>query len=323
MEKINAVDLFCGAGGSSWGAVNTNNVNIVAGFDIWKPARDSFKLNFPDAHVYSDRIENLNPYEIHQKIGDIDLILASPECTSHSPARGKKEVCDISRNTAFQVVCFAKEFQPRWIVLENVVSMKKWDRYKELLEKFENLGYVISENLLMAYNFGVPQRRRRLFIIMEFEGKNNYEIESDNNPLMPARNIINMNGEYTYSPLRTKQRAKATLERADRAIAELGSNEPFLIVYYSSDRAGGWQSLDVPLRTITTVDRFAYVRPNGIGHEMRMLQPPELMKAMGITDGFQLANVTRRDKIKLIGNAVCPPIISSIIGSLINRTHNE
>ena len=53
------------------------------------------------------------------------------------------------------------------------------------------------------------------------------------------------------------------------------------MVYYGTDAAGGFQTLNRPLRTITTLDRFAYVRPNGIGHEMRMLQPPELAAAMG------------------------------------------
>ncbi|WP_223201951.1 hypothetical protein, partial [Streptococcus pneumoniae] len=60
------------------------------------------------------------------------------------------------------------------------------------------------------------------------------------------------------TPLFTRDRAKGTLERAERAIKELGPNEPFLLVYYGSDKAGGWQSLDRPLRTVTTLDRFAY-----------------------------------------------------------------
>ncbi len=89
------------------------------------------------------------------------------------------------------------------------------------------------------------------------------------------------------------------------------------MVYYGSDAAGGWQRLDQPLRTITTVDRFALVRPDGKGgHEMRMLQPDELQAAMGFPPEFTLNGTTRRQKIHLLGNAVCPPVMQAIVKSL-------
>jgi len=131
---------------------------------------------------------------------------------------------------------------------------------------------------------------------------------------LPADSIINKNGAYRFSLLRSDRRAEATLQRADRAIAELGNDSPFLLVYYGSDGSGGWQKVDTPLRTITTVDRFAYVRPDEDGqHEMRMLQVPELKKAMGFPEDYRLEHGTRRDKIKLLGNAVCPPVMKAIV----------
>jgi DNA (cytosine-5)-methyltransferase 1 len=137
--------------------------------------------------------------------------------------------------------------------------------------------------------------------------------------LVSAEAIIEPNGIYPYNPLRTKRRAVATLERADRAIAALGNNVPFLIVYYGSDHAGGWQSIDKPLRTITTLDRFAIVRPDGRGHEMRMLQPEELKAAMSMPEEFKIEHGNRRDKIKMIGNAVCPKVMERVLKSLISR----
>ena len=85
------------------------------------------------------------------------------------------------------------------------------------------------------------------------------------------------------------------------------------MVYYGSDHAGGWQSLDAPLRTVTTLDRFALVKPTDSGHVMRMLQPEELKIAMGWPRGFKIKHGTRRDKIKMIGNAVCPPVMREIV----------
>lgn len=131
-----------------------------------------------------------------------------------------------------------------------------------------------------------------------------------------ALEFIEFNGSFRYNPLRTEGRAASTLLKADSAIAELGEDEPFLIVYYGSDKAGGWQSLDRPLRTITTVDRFALVRPSPNGHQIRMLQVPELRRAMGFPNNFRLSHGNRRETIHLLGNAVCPPVMKSIVRSL-------
>jgi DNA (cytosine-5)-methyltransferase 1 len=111
--------------------------------------------------------------------------------------------------------------------------------------------------------------------------------------------------------------ARPTWTRAHRAMRALGPDEQFLLVYYGTDGAGGWQTLDRPLRTITTLDRFALVRPNRDGHEMRMLQPPELASAMGFPADYVWPDTARRNKIKMIGNAVCPPVMQAIVSHII------
>lgn len=72
-------------------------------------------------------------------------------------------------------------------------------------------------------------------------------------------------------------------------------------MYYGSD-GGGWQPLNRPLRTITTLDRFALVQHNGHEPRMRMLQVPELKRAMGFDEDFKLPVGVRRDRIRLLGN---------------------
>ncbi len=132
-----------------------------------------------------------------------------------------------------------------------------------------------------------------------------------------AGDVINKDGTYRTSPLWTGNRAEATLTRARRAIAKLGAGRPFLLVYYGSDGAGGWQRLNVPLRTVTTLDRFAYVRRNGARvYEMRMLQVPELKRAMGFPKAFKLLHGARRDRIHLLGNAVSPPVMRAVVSAL-------
>src|SRR5256885_16727199 len=89
---IRAIDMFSGAGGSSWGA-HKAGVEVVAAFDRWKLAAKNHQQNFPDTKFIRRRLERLSGKklrQLRQKLGPIDLILASPECTSHSPARGNK-----------------------------------------------------------------------------------------------------------------------------------------------------------------------------------------------------------------------------------------
>jgi len=310
-RRVRAIDLFCGAGGSSWGA-QAAGVEIVAAFDMWPVAESVYRDNFPNVKFYSGRIEDHDPDQIAREVGHIDLIMASPECTNHSVAKGNKPRCERSKDTALQVVRFAKAFKPRWVIVENVVSMQNWSKYAGLIRQMAGLGYHSLAQKLNAADFGVPQARRRLFLLFDLEMEP-AKIQPPRRKLKTAAQIINRNGEYSCTPLRTDRRAKPTLERADRAISHLGEKTPFLIVYYGSDHAGGWQSLDAPLRTITTLDRFALVKPSGSGHVMRMLQPEELKAAMGWPRKFRIEHGTRRDKIKMIGNAVCPKVMQETV----------
>lgn len=315
MTKIRALDLFCGAGGSSWGAREAG-VEIVAAFDLWSLAGEAHDVNFPEAEFIQGRLEEHDTDALVRRFGKIDLILASPECTNHSPAKGNKPRCELSKETAFQVVRFAKAFQPRWLVVENVVNMRKWTRYAEFKAALEDLGYHLNEQVLNSALFGVAQSRRRLFILADKQQMPAKIVPPRAKP-KAISDLVDLNGTYRWTPLNKKGRAKPTLERAERGFAALGKNTPFLLVYYGSDGSGGWQRLGRPLRTITTVDRFALVKPDSKhGHVMRMLQVPELQAAMGMPPRMKFETGSRRDRIKMIGNAVCPPVMKHVVGAL-------
>lgn len=317
-QGIRTIDLFCGAGGSSYGARNAG-ANIIAGFDIWEPAIRTYKANFSDAFVFQQDIREINPQKIKDQIGSIDLMLASPECTNHSVAKGAKERSEESKRTVFEVIRFAKVFQPKWLVIENVIQMKSWSEHPRLLGELWRLGYFVKEVKLNSKDYGVPQARERLFLLCTQAEEASFPKPLSENRV-PASSIIDTSDKYKFTPLYSLNRAKKTLERAERAFSEVGKNEPFLLVYYGTDGSGGWQTIDKPLRTITTLDRFAYVVPGRDGHLIRMLQPEELKLAMGFKIDFNLdLNLTRRQKIKLMGNGVCPPVMESIVHSLIKH----
>ncbi len=319
-RSLRAFDIFCGAGGSSCGA-RMAGVELAGAIDIWEEAIETYGLNFPGAKLYHSNIRKVSAKQVAKEVGKVDILLASPECTSHSVARGNREPCDESRRTAFEVIRFAKALKPRWVVVENVVSMQRWDLYAQWLRKLRSLGYKTVEAKLDASDYGVPQSRRRLFVIGDREQEPTIPPKRAGKKrtvrhILESRSIVNGHN-FKFSPLNKPGRAAPTLCRARRAIKELGDSEPFLIVYYGSDAVGGWQSLDRPLRTITTLDRFALVRPNGAGHEMRMLQPSELAAAMGFPEDYGWGTTCRRTRIKLVGNAVSPLMMKAVLDNLI------
>ena len=197
-----------------------------------------------------------------------------------------------------------------WSTCAVGASTRRW------LNRLERLGYKHSEQVLDSADFGVPQSRKRLFIVCDRDQEPPEIVPPGRQLTRSAATILVPNGAYAFVPLKTERRAPRTLQSAEKAIIAIGRDESFLIVYYGTDGGGGWQSLDVPLRTVTTLDRFALVTPTKDGHQMRMLQVPELRKAMGFPPSFKLAHGTRRDQIKMLGNGVCPPVMRAIVRAL-------
>lgn len=312
---LRGMDLFCGAGGSSLGARGAD-IELVCSIDMDQIATATYRDNFPNAEVVNKRLEDVSLPSLKKAVGSVDVILASPECTNHTCAKGSAPRSEASRATALSVVEYAKVFRPRWLVIENVVQMRPWSRYGEFKSALEALGYHLGEQILNAMDFGVPQSRRRLFLVGDLKGPPNLVTYKQRGPKRSVRSILDPVGSWPTTPLRIERRAADTLARADRAIANVGGNEPFLIVYYGTDGSGGWQALNRPLRTITTVDRFALVRPTDDGHVMRMLQVPELRTAMGFDRSYKFEHGTRRDKVRLLGNGVCPPVMKKVVEAL-------
>ena len=204
--------------------------------------------------------------------------------------------------------------------------MKQWERHEELIVTLKNYGYTVNQLLLNSAEFGTPQARKRLFLICDREGSTITQkqlLTSHRKSKKNASSIIDQSDQYKSGPLYKAGRAQSTINRAKRAISSLGKNIPFLIVYYGSDYAGGWQTLDAPLRTVTTIDRFGLVTWEKGEPMLRMLQPTELLKAMGTGTNHKLPVGNRRDKVKLCGNGVCSPVMEIIFKKINRIMENE
>jgi DNA (cytosine-5)-methyltransferase 1 len=202
--------------------------------------------------------------------------------------------------------------------------MKKWKRHDELVTSIESEGYTVSDLLLNSSDFGSAQARRRMFLICDRLGTSVTKLDllKGRRPRSRrAADVISLDFQ-SGTPLRSVGRAQATLDRADRAIKEIGSGVPFLIVYYGSDYAGGWQRLDAPLRTVTTIDRFGLVTWQGKVPYLRMLQPDELAKAMSSIKIHSLPFGSRREKVKLCGNGVSSEVMTHIFYWISSNTQS-
>lgn len=316
LMALRTLDLFCGGGGSSWGA-RAAGAEIVGGVDADPIASSAYARNFAGAQAVNCRMSDATTAATLGDLGRIDLLLASPECTNHTCARGARPVDEASRNTACYVLNFARDLRPRWVVIENVPQMKSWDGYGPLVAELRALGYNLTAAVLDAQHFGVPQQRRRLFIACDLEAVPSLPVGDVLSRRPSVASILDPVGTWASKPLFRPGRAAPTLARAGRAMEALGRNVPFLIVYYGSDASGGWQKLDRPLRTITTIDRFGLVTWIDGEPMLRMLQVPELMRAMGFHGGYSLDGIgSRRDRVRLLGNGVAPPVMEAIVRSL-------
>src|SRR5258705_714213 len=115
--RIRTLDLFSGVGGSSAGA-RSAGAKIVAAVDQWPLATRTYRKNLPGTRVVTQKLDTVRIRAFRKAIRNIDLLIASPECTNHTLGKGSARRSEASRETAFQVTRFAREFKPRWIVVE-------------------------------------------------------------------------------------------------------------------------------------------------------------------------------------------------------------
>ena len=293
---MRAIDLFAGAGGTSTGAVSVG-VEVVASVNHWPVAVATHTLNHPGAmHVCQD-IATVDPTTMPAH----DLMLASPSCVGHTRARGREASHhDACRATADDVLRFAEANRPRAVVVENVPEMMQWARYRSWRMGWSDLGYRVSEQVIDAADAGVPQHRRRLFVVAS-RTRRPIAVPQPAHAHVAARACLDLDAG-AWSPWR--EWCENTRRRVIRGQVDYGAD--CLVPYYGA--AEGGRSLDRPIGTLTTVDRYALVR----GDLARMLTVPEMLRLSSFPAGYQLAG-TKRDGVKLIGNCVPPMLAAWVI----------
>lgn len=298
---MKAIDLFAGAGGFSTGATMAG-CEVVWAANHWPAAVQVHANNHPDTvHVCQD-LQQAD----WTTVPEHDIMLASPACQGHSKARGKNRPHhDAMRSTAWAVVSAAEYHRPQSVVIENVPEYTQWALFPAWCAAMNSLSYALAPSIIDAADHGVPQHRRRLFIVAT-QSKHPVELRLPQREHVGSVSFVDF-GAGRWSDINKAGRSVNTIDRINEGRRQHGSR--FLTAYYGNERGG--RALSRPVGTITTRDRWAVID----GDRMRMLSVSECRRAMGFPDSYRLPD-RAKDAMHMLGNAVVPVVAADIINAL-------
>lgn len=300
-----AIDLFAGLGGWSTGA-RMAGVEVLWAANHWPSAVEWHAANHPSTlHVCQD---------LHQadwsRVPAHDLLLASPCCQGHSKARGKlsgNPQHDASRSTAWAVISALEFHRAAAAVVENVVEFLSWALYPAWEMAVRALGYQVAPHVVDCADLGVPQNRQRLFLVLT-RSRAPLFLQLQKHEHVAAATFVDF-AAGNWSLIEKPGRSPATLERVRNGRQAFG--ERFVMPYYSTGSGRTGRTLERPIGTLTTRDRWAVVD----GPHMRMLTADEVLLGQSFPRG------TKRPTqhgltVHLAGNAVPPLAGAKIIEAL-------
>ncbi|MEK4023415.1 DNA cytosine methyltransferase [Sporosarcina sp. FSL W7-1283] len=314
---LKVVSLFAGCGGADVGLlggfkyIGQNYARlpyeIVYANDIDKKAINTYEKNFGS---YGHRVENGDILNIKEEmIPAHDLLIGGFPCQSFSTVNPTKDPFDDRANLYKEMIRVLKYHKPRFFIAENVkgfMTLHKGEIYKRVCNEFEKAGYNLSSKLLNSADFGIPQKRERVFIVgVRDDLKQGYEFP------LETHDVNGENNKKPWVPLK-------------EVIDSLVPNDP---KYYFSERAvqgmknakknmkrGLWQDLNAPCLTITS--HLAKVSLNSRDPVLlvdpekelyRRFTPREAARIQSFPDSFQLVG-SQGDAYRQIGNAI-PPVL--------------
>jgi DNA (cytosine-5)-methyltransferase 1 len=163
---IHGIDLFAGAGGLSLGAVLAG-VDVKYAVEINHAAASTYRLNHPDTRMVEADVAAIQSLPV--KRGALNILFGGPPCQGFSTSNQRTRTLANPKNWLYrEIFRFARELKPDWVILENVKGLRETAQGKfEVLirREFDALGYASALWVLHATEFGVPQRRSRLFFV--------------------------------------------------------------------------------------------------------------------------------------------------------------
>lgn len=350
------LDLFCGAGGFSYGMDKNSKFNTVLALDFDEKALETFKRNIPNAEVVLGDITDKkvkNSIIKKSKELKVNMIIGGPPCQGFS-MKGKKLGLKDPRNFLFkEYLDIVQKLQPKVFVIENVkglcLTSNGWFK-DEILKSINNMGYKVSVGLLNAQDFGVPQSRERTIFICS----KNLSIDLPKPTVKEYRTVRDaisdlsylnsgegdFESEYIKSPESTYQ--KTMRKGSKRLFNHKASNHKKIAIdklklippeqgkEYLPEELHGKQQFKTTWGRLKwdsvspTIDTRFDASSNGTNNHPylnRAITPREAARIQSFDDKF----VFYGSKVyvrKQIGNAV-PPLMAKAIADKIDKTIND
>ncbi|MFR8565186.1 MAG: DNA cytosine methyltransferase [Blautia sp.] len=286
------IDCFAGGGGASVGIEMALGRHVDIAINHDPEAIRMHKANHPDTlHLTEDIFKvDLHKYVKGRKVA---LMWASPDCTSHSKAKGGQPRKRGLRILPWAVYKHAKQILPEVIIMENVEEIQQWgpldkkgrpikerqgEDYKKFITAMKSLGYAFDSRELVAADYGAPTTRKRWYAIFRRDGKD--IIWPEQTHFKDSEPKWKQCGEFIdWSDIgksifgRKKPLAEATQKRIANGIRKYIIENPkpyivenddaiaFLIQYHGEQKAGEsrGQLLSEPIKTIDTSNRYGLI----------------------------------------------------------------
>ena len=296
---MKVLDLFAGCGGMSLGFQNAG-FEIAAAFDNWKPCIQVYKANFEHPIFEKD----LSDTENHRLLYEIeaDMIIGGPPCQDFSSA-GKRDENQGRGDLTIDFAKIVEKIAPEWFVMENVERITKSNKLEEAIKILTSAGYGLSIKVLDASLCGVPQSRKRFFMIGHLHSKNgfldNYLLKNQSKRPMTIFDYLgeSLDTEFYYRHPRSYMR-RGIFSIYEPSPTIRGVNRPIPKNYRKHD--GDACDVNEKVRPLTTLER-SYIQTF-----------PKDFKFFG----------TKTDLEQMIGNAV-PVNLATFVGNCIKEYKND
>lgn len=338
-RKISLVDLFSGCGGMTVGVAEACRalglrIEPVLAVDLDETAREVYSCNFPEAELSKSPIEKLLPgdpgdelhdveVELRARLGHIDVVVGGPPCQGHSDLNNHTRRSDPKNALFLKMARFAEVAEPEHIIIENVngVLHDKGGVFERTKAHLELLGYAVDHGTLDAVRFGVPQRRRRVFMVASRRRTPELSRLEGMFGTRP-RDVDWAIRDLLFAPYRGSFDEPSTPTAVNQSrIDYLFEQDEYDLPNrlrpkcHRDNEEHGYNAVygrlypDEPAPTITTgfkcMGQGRYVHP----HRRRTLTPHEAARLQFFPDYFEFGELNRTSYGRLIGNAVPPKLV--------------
>lgn len=310
--SMKVTSLFAGIGGFDLAFENVG-VEVTNAVEWDKNCRALLEQKFPKTRIYGDI------KEVHgAELGEVDVLVGGFPCQDVSIAGPRDGLSGERSALWYEFVRLIEETRPEWVLAENVAGLLSSGKRRDMgavLGTLANLGYGFAYRVLDAQFFGVPQRRRRVFIVGHSSGS----------PRGPAKVLLDSEGVLRDTRARSEAGSVvAALTRSglggggpDDNLAQGGHLLPISLRMRSGKPGGGKGALlreDQSLTLATGNDQTVfqpvaqpYVERDGMLYAVRRLMPIECERLQGFPDGWTegFADTVR---YRMLGNAVAVPV---------------